>query len=283
MLAPNKSEQFKVHVLGDCHIVLRPPHWFIKMKKSPTLSFKVLRDGTDVEHQTIMLFDGVYALQVPREDAYGPLTVEVWTQSKPIVNENFEVNFGSSWLKAAGWKKATRALTETIRGDIHSVQTSLSTVYDHTKNSLSTFVQQRRSKIAARNAAKKANPNSRLKAAVRTKALIVAQTKGLQQSLARKLYSTRTAASARIKAQAGNITKDLILYTRNKTSTISRQARMVARSVTSLSFKEVAQSVGEIRRAHLREMQKRTLKSWWKVRGPPKEKRMRANVEARRP
>lgn len=278
-LAPDKSEQFKIHVLGDCHIVLRPPHWFSKMKKAPKLLFKVLRGDMELEHQLITLFDGVYALQIKREDAYSMLTVEVWTDSKPVVNENFEVDFGSSWFKVAGWKKATRVFIETVRGDLHSVQTSLSIVYDHTKTGLLTFVQQRRKKVAAQNATEKAILKSHLEAVVKTKELIVAQTRDLQRGLAMRLYATRAAASVQIREKAREITEELAFYTSNKTSMISQQARMFARSITKLDIKAFAQSARILRRSHLREMQKKALRTWWKVRGPPKQQRMKAKAK----
>lgn len=278
-LAPNKSEQFKVHALGDCHIVLKPPHWLSKMRKSPKLLFKVLQGDVELVHQPTTLFDGVYALQIKREDAYGVLTVEVWTESKPVVNENFEVDFGTSWLRVAGWKKATHALTETFRCDLHSVQTSLSTVYDHAKTELSMFVQERRKKVKAQNAAEKAILKSHLEAVVKTKELMVAQTRDLQRGLAMRLYATQAATSNQIRSKAGEITEELALYTRSKASKITHQARIYARSITRLDIKGYARSARNLRRSHLREMQKKTLKTWWKVRGPPKQERMKAKAQ----
>lgn len=278
-LAPDKSERFKIHVLGDCHIVLRPPHWFSKMRKSPKLHFKVLRGDMELEHQLTTLFDGVYALQIKREDAYNTLTVEVWTESKPVVNENFEVDFGSSWFKVVGWKKATHLLTETIWGDLHSVKTSLSIVCGHTKTWLSTFVEQRRKKVAATNAAEKTILKSHLEVVVKTKELIVARTRDLQRGLAMRLYATRAAASDQIREKARELTENMALYTSNHTNMISLQARIFARSITKLDFNAFAQSARNLRRSHLREMQKKTLKTWWKVRGPPKQKRMKAKAK----
>lgn len=280
-LAPNKSEQFKVHVLGDCHIVLRPPHWFSKMRKSPRLLFKILRGDSELKHQTTTLFDGVYALQVPREDAYGTLSVEVWTESKPIVNENFEVDFGSSWLKAAGWKKATRVLEESVRGDLYSVQTSLSTVYDHTKTGLSTFVQQQSKKVAVLRSSNGVSFKSPLKVATRTKGLIVAQTKDLQRTFSKRV--SRVAASSQISRRADAFTKDLTLYTRNKTWVVWHRARVLARAATGVDVKSLVSRAGDFRRSHLRETQKKALKTWWSLRGAPPQKKMKARAKSRSP
>ena len=280
VLAPNKSEQFKVHVLGDCHIVLRPPHWFSKMKKPPKLLFNVLRGGTELEHELTTLFDGVYALQIPREDAYGLLNVSIWTDSKPKVNESFEVDFGSSWLKVAGWKKATRALTESIRDDLSLVQNNLSTVYDQIKTGVSTFVQQQK-KVKAQREAEAAIVQSHYRTAAKTKELIVAQTRDLARNFTGKLHDRQAVISQQIKASAGNFTKDLSVYTRNKTSMISKQARVLARAATGVDVKALAQEVGDFRRRHLRETQKLALKTWWKIGGVPKQRRMKVKTKGK--
>ena len=273
-LAPNKSEHFKVHVLGDCHIVLRPPHWFNKLKKSPKLLFKILRDQIELEHHTTTLFDGVYAVQIPREHAYGVLNLEVWTQSKPIVNENFEVDFGSSWLKVAGWRKAALMLSESIRRDLQSLQTSLSVVYDHAKTDVSTFMQQQRKKAIARRATDRDFLDTNVKAAVRTKKLIVAQTKGLQRIAVKRFYTTRSAALTGIRRKAESLIKDIVHYTQGKTSTITRQARLLACSTRGLSVKAPIASVGDFRRRHLKETQKRALRVWWSLKGPPRQRKI---------
>ena len=268
-LAPNKSEQFKVHVLGDCHIVLRPPHWFSKVKKAPKLLFKITRGDKTLEHQITMLFDGVYALQIPREDSYGLLNVAIWTESKPTVKESFEVDFGSSWFKAAGWKKASRVLTESIRDDLNSVQTSLSLFYDHTKTGLSKSLQQQRAKLAAQKEADKAMLHFHLEAAAKTKELVVAQTKDLIRIISGTLHDNRAAASYAVKKHAENITRDLAVYARNKSSMIPRQSRMLARAATRSNV-NVLRGLGVFSQRHLRETQKKVLKILWKVGGAPK-------------
>ncbi|KAL9138400.1 MAG: hypothetical protein Q9175_000383 [Cornicularia normoerica] len=268
-LAPNKSEQFKVHVLGDCHIVLRPPHWIGKMKKAPKLLFKITRGDKTLEHQISTLFDGVYALQIPREDSYGMLNVAVWTESKPKIKESLEVDFGSSWFKVAGWKKAFRVLTESIRGELNSVQTSLSIFYAHTRTGLSESLQQQRAKIAAQREAEKAMLHSHLEAAAKMKKLVVAQTKGLIRSLSGTMHDGHAAASYALKQHTENITRDLAVYVRNKTSMIFRQSHILARTATRSNVKTL-RGLGVFSQRHLRETQKKALQILWKVGGVPK-------------
>ena len=281
ILAPNKSEQFKIHVLGDCHIVLRPPHWFSKLKKPPRLSFKVLRGTTELEHQLITLFDGVHALQIPREDAYGLLNVSIWTGPKPNINENFEVDFGSSWLKVTGWKKATRALRESVRDDLHSLQTTLSNMYGRAKRGLAASVEQLRAEVKAQKEIEKAMFQANYKTAVRTKKLLVANTKNLTRDFKAQIHERKGIISKRIRARAEQVSSDISLYTRNKTSMISQQTRLLARAATAVNVKEVAQGVLDIRRKQLRETQKAVLKMWWKLRGVPKHRSVKVKAKSR--
>ena len=268
-LAPNKSEQFKVHVLGDYHIVLRPPHWFSKMKKAPNLLFKITRGDKILEHQISTLFDGVYALQITREDSYGVLNVAVWTESKPKVRESFEVDFGSSWFKVTGWKKASRVLTESIHGDLSSVQTSLSLFYHHAKIGLSKSLQQQKAKIAIQKEAEKAMLHFHLEAAAKTKELVVAQTRDLIKNISSTLHGSHAAASYAMKKYAENVTKDIAVYARIKSSIISRKSRMLVRAATRSNV-EALRGLGVFSHRHLRETQKTALKIFWKIGGPPK-------------
>ena len=280
-LASNQSDHFKVHVLGDCHVVLKPPQWLSKLKKRPKLLFKILRGDLELEHQETPLFDGVYALQVPREDAYGILNVTVWTGSKPKVDERFEVDFGSSWLKVAGWKKATHALTGSIREDIGSVGASLSMVYDNTMTGLSTFVQQQRKKVAAQKSAEGAMLRSHFEAARRTKDLMVGQTKELQRALSKRVQASQARASIKISRRAGEFSKDLIFYTRKTASQFSQQAHQLVRVATGADVKAWFGGAEDFRRKHLRETQKKALKAWWGLRGVPKQRQRQSKVKGR--
>lgn len=103
-LSGNESEDFKLHIIGDHHILLRPPHKFAIMRKAPTFFIDVFRNEQFVSSEISKLFDGVYAIQIPKEDAWGLMNVTVSTKSKPIVKEVFELDFGTPWLKVTHWK-----------------------------------------------------------------------------------------------------------------------------------------------------------------------------------
>ena len=271
ILAPNKSRQFKVHVVGDCHIVLRPPQWLSKIKKTPQLFFKVLRNDIEIEHQFASIFDGILSLKIPKEDAYGTLQVKVWTEHKPIINETFAVDVGSSWLKRPDWKKATRMLSQDVREGIHLAQTGLSIAYDQTKTSLSTFIQYQKQKAAAQKCADKAILDSHLKTIARTKELIVASTRDLQLRFSRQMVTVGSTISKEIQRTTEH-TKDLIVYTCKIPIRIRNNARTFGCMNKHKHLKHLANTVKEFRRQSLRENQKRVLKMWWALKGVPNQK-----------
>ena len=275
-LAPNKSEQFKVHVLGDCHIVLRPPHWFNKMKKSPKLLFEVLRGDSKIEHQITTLFEGVYALQIPREDAYGILRVVLSSESKPKISESFEVDFGSSWLKVVGWRQTAHALKENIPSNLGSFQTSLRKSYDDVKIQVLTWLQHQEGWIAAHGEAERAILHRHRTHIGNNKEMVIARTKDIARGFSTRLNSSKTVTLKQIQSSI----KDLTLFTRESTAMVSRQARELSHAATGVDVKVLAQELREYRRRHLQETQKAVLKMLWKIGGAPKP-RKKANMKAK--
>ena len=269
---PNKSETFKVYVLGDCHIVMRPPHWFTKLKKTPSPQFKISRRDSTLEHKVSNLFDGVYALQIPREEAYGLLDINIWTDSRPIINETFEVDFGSSWLKIAGWKRATRALSESVQMELSQVQTSLSDIYDRTKTEITTMVQKHSKPFDRQKGLDQAVSGHHYRLGLKTRDLVVAQTKDITRHLSRRLHNGSSVASAQAKAISKGATKQLARYARNRTAVISHQARVLRRAAGGIDIKRLFHGFRDSRRNTIRDTQKMLLKSWWRIRGLPKHK-----------
>lgn len=266
-LVPNNSDEFKISVIGDSHIVLRPPHWFIRSRKASKLSFSVSRRGSAISHQVSTLFDGVFAIRIPRDDAYGVLNVSVWTTSKPKINESFEVDFGMSWFRLAGWKKTGYTMIEHLREEVNSVNKGFATVCNHASTELQSLVEGARKHIRkVRNKAGKIGIAS-LNQTAKTTDNVLAQTLRLSRGLSKKLHHGSRAASKKIVLYAEHLCKDLILYTSNKSLIVSRQVQRLSQPAI-LNVKNVAQAVIDPR-YQIRATQKRVLKLWWKVRGVP--------------
>lgn len=275
-LAPNKSDKFKLHVVGDCHVILTPPKWFAQLKKAPTLLFKVTRQAEPLRHEFSTLFDGVYALKLAREDAYGALNISVSTAKKPRVNETFQVDFGTPWLKIAGWKRAAQAITEQVREEFQSAQTGLNLAYGQTSTGVQAFM---------RNAVKKADSAMKevekigmasLDQTSKTTEIMLAQSKELSRTVTQHLHQHSAKVTSQIARQRWNLHKEIYTYSRQMSSLFTHQAQMLAEAATGLNILTLAHEVQDYREKHLRETQKQALKMWWKVRGGPPKQRSKA-------
>ena len=127
---------FEIQVLGDCHVVIKPPFNFVSYKKQPRFSISVSRYGKVLTHELSRLFEGVYTLRLEREDAYGPINVTVTTQTKPPISQTTAVNFGTPWLKISNWRRATRKISSNLAKEFHAAQTGLTEMYSRLSTDL---------------------------------------------------------------------------------------------------------------------------------------------------
>lgn len=115
-LAANDSQEFKVHIIGENNIILRPPQQYITARKPPPMFVEITRNGEAINSELSKLFDGVYTVVIPPDDAWGLMKVSVHTKSKPLIKESFELDFGMPWFKLTGWKKmATQQKEELMK------------------------------------------------------------------------------------------------------------------------------------------------------------------------
>lgn len=268
-MAPNKSDKFKVHVIGDCHIILRPPQWFTLVKRAPALLFKVTRQSKNIRYEFSTLFDGVYALKLPREDAYGILDISVWTIKRPKINETFDVDFGTPCLKVAGWKKATQVMTEQVRRELLLAQTGLSIAYEQTSAGVQAFVQDAwKMADSALKEVEKAGISS-LNHTSKTTEIMITQSKKLSRAFSRQLYRHSSQTSLRLGLQHRNLRSDVAKYSRRMASLLTDHAQALMEAASGLNVVALAQEVQTYRENHFRETQKKALHVWWKVRGLP--------------
>lgn len=123
LLSLNESDQFSIHVIGDSHILVRPPQKYLLLKKPPTLFVEVTRNDEKIDAELSKLFDGVYTLKLDSEEAWGLMNVSLWTQKKPLMKETLEVDFGSPWLKLSGWKKVAEQKKTELQAFIGQAKT----------------------------------------------------------------------------------------------------------------------------------------------------------------
>lgn len=251
-LLPNNSDQFKISVLGDSHILLRPPQWFIRSRKAPKLSFCVSRGSHSLTHQVSTPFDGFFTIEIPRDDAYGLLNVSIWTTAKPKIEVSFEVDFGSSW-----WSRPGHAVIGLLRKNIALGNTGLMTIYNQSTNDfrlMMGWVHKEASDIL--NTVENLGRAS-LDQTARAKDIVLARTPSISHSLSRLGYGTM-------------MTSKQLLSSKHLQS---------FRTARRISFTGFTNPILYYKNKHLRSTQKRALMLWWRIRGVPKDDIVKGGIQ----
>lgn len=123
------TDDFEIQVVGDCHVVIKPPRSLSTFRKQRRFDVSVHRNGRSLPHELSRLFDGVYTLRLDREDAYGLVDVTVTSKFNHPVNQTMKIDFGTPWLKIANWRRAAQNISSQITKDLQVAQTGLSEVY----------------------------------------------------------------------------------------------------------------------------------------------------------
>ncbi|KAI4243578.1 MAG: hypothetical protein L6R40_003402 [Gallowayella cf. fulva] len=252
----NKSENFQVHVLGDAHIVLRPPHWFTRLRRAPKLNINITQGDRVLKHQLSILFDGVYALELSSDEAHGPINIAVWTESKPKIHENLQADFGNSWLHVAAWKRAVNAISDICRQDIELVQTSLSHVYTRRGAELHSLMQKTLEKAKGLKAESQRIGQASMTRIAGTTDRILASTRYGSLKISWLLNKQKEFASREVSLEVEKLRRKISSY-------------VSAKAYVARIYAEAAPSAY---RAHLRNSQKKALKIWWSMRGLPQQR-----------
>lgn len=123
------SDSFEIQVVGDCHLVIKPPRSIASTKKQRQFNVSVHRNDRSLPYEMDRLFDDVYTLKLDREDAYGLINVTITAKSRPPVNQIVTIDLGTPWLKIASWRRAARNISAQFTKDLQVAQTGLSEVY----------------------------------------------------------------------------------------------------------------------------------------------------------
>jgi hypothetical protein len=126
---PGKPDVFEIQVVGDCHVVIKPPRNLASHRKQSRFNVSVQRYDQVLPYELSRLFDDVYTLRLDREEAYGLVNVTVTAKSKSPINQTTVVDFGTPWLKIANWRRAARIVSSRVSKDLHVAQTGLAEVY----------------------------------------------------------------------------------------------------------------------------------------------------------
>ncbi|KAL9045974.1 MAG: hypothetical protein Q9214_001080 [Letrouitia sp. 1 TL-2023] len=271
----NKSEKFKVHVIGDCHIVLRPPYWFTRSKKMPKLYFNVTQGNRVLKHQLSTLFEGVHAIELPVNEAHGNLNITVWTTSRPRINETFQVQFRNSWFQTPTLQRAASALTSSLQREINIVQTRFSIFYDHSSAELTTFIRETSKNVANIGIEAKRITSASRNQTAHSKDLVSSRVRKLSHDVVAVLLhmEERTLGGQwpRMNTLRGNLPRVIS----NPWSLISSQVQRLTGILDAHNSGAFALEIKRYSTLQLRQTQKRALKLWWRVAGLPKRRPVR--------
>lgn len=128
-LTPRRADEFEFQVVGDCHVIIKPPSKFASSKKHPMFNVSAQRQNEDLPYELSALFEGVYTLKLNREDAYGLVNLTITPKTRRPVNQTIILDFGTPWLKISNWKRAAQGITAQFAKELHTAQTGLTEVY----------------------------------------------------------------------------------------------------------------------------------------------------------
>ena len=269
-LTLNNSVGIEVHVVDDPHVALRPPHWFMRHRKAPKLLFNVTRKNQPVIHELATLSNGVYILKVPREEAYGVVDISVHTTSKQENNETFQVDFGDSWLRAAAWKNAARTVTDSIRGDVVSVQTSLSLIFTSANTEVHKVKQDVIKKADTIRQGLDWVRSASLNRTAMSTDIVLAQTKSLSRHISRRFSNKGAILTKQLTIHGQNVRGDIRQYLGNRAAVFKNTWKVCVRAAR-VDLRAVRNGMKHLRHDQLRSTQKGALKAWWKMAGVPKQ------------
>ncbi|KAL8710071.1 MAG: hypothetical protein Q9220_005343 [cf. Caloplaca sp. 1 TL-2023] len=249
----DKSENFQIHVLGSAHLILRPPHSFTKARRVPKLNFNVTRGERILTHQISPLFDGVFALQLSKDEAYGLVNISVWTDSKPRFQEHLSANLGTSWLHTAEWKEAAVTLKHTLQKEGGVIQNSVSAAFVHSRAELRWYLRKTLAKTKELQRETMRVGDVYASQIRSTTGVILASTRELSVVYGQRFQRQRLAVAKVLSHRTGLLQRDLSHRIADRAHMVRKYAR-----VTPSAY-----------RTQLRKTQKQALKFWWSLTGIP--------------
>jgi hypothetical protein len=108
------SEKFTADIVGTNVFGIWPPSAFIKSNKLPEISIKVRCGSEQLSHRVTVVPNTGYIVELEPTDAHGLLSILIATTGKPKIVQNLSVDFGNSWLKVPGWRKAYSSIKSLV-------------------------------------------------------------------------------------------------------------------------------------------------------------------------
>lgn len=203
-----KSSDFEIQVVGDCHLAIKSPSRYPGGKKHAKFSVQVTRQEKPLPYELSQLFDGVYTLKLDRGDAYGIINITITTASRPALKQTTSVDFGTPWLKIANWKRAAQAISAQLMRDFTSAQTGLSEVYGRLSTDLQVLMGDvvKRAHVLRRDAELLGQESAQVSQG--TKELVLSRSKQLSEVVRRTAVQPFLAASSVLQGHTHKVNRE---------------------------------------------------------------------------
>ncbi|KAI9370583.1 hypothetical protein BJX61DRAFT_84554 [Aspergillus egyptiacus] len=208
-IEPSKSrESFEIQVVGDCHLVIKPPSRSAAANKQPKFSIQVSRRGQPLQYELSKLFDGVYSLKLDRGEAYGLVNVTITANTKPSVKQIVPVDLGTPWLKIANWKRAAHSITSQLARELGTAQTGLTDAYGRISTDLQILIGDvvRRAHLIRQEASLLGRDSLQLPSG--TKEVVLSTSKQLSEIIQRTAVQPFISASTVIQCQTRKVNEE---------------------------------------------------------------------------
>ncbi|QSS55308.1 hypothetical protein I7I53_03158 [Histoplasma capsulatum var. duboisii H88] len=222
----NGRDKFQVHVIGDCHIIIKLPARLASRRKSFKFDVRVTRDVLHIPFDQTRLFDGVYKLRLPREDAYGLLNISIVTKSKPMIEQVTEIDFGTPWLKIANWKRAAQKLSAKLRRDLNLASVGLSDAYNRMSADLQEMSDILRGETESVGRAS-------LQRAMKATSSMLAKSKQLSDEIARRTQDKMLASTTLLREKLSTVNTDVVQLANDGLCAIEKEARRLFQNPAS--------------------------------------------------
>lgn len=238
---PNESDRFQVYVIGDCHVVIKAPSttgW----RKGSRFDVKVTKGEGEYSFDFSRLFDGVYALRLDREVAYGVMNVTITTKTKPIVDQVTVVDFGTPWLKIDNWKRAAHSLSSLFSNELNDAQAGLSKAYDRVSLDLQPITKAvHREYDLVR--------DESIQRARETANLLAVKSKKWREDMHRDVRTGIASSSALLRDRAGSVQTGVSEYIHDAWTSVYQQAKRVNVSAPKVTIADLGHRVREMRKS----------------------------------
>jgi hypothetical protein len=193
------------------------------------------------------------------------------------LNETFQVEFGTPWLKVSGWQRAALAMKEQFSEDLFLARVGLFKAYVHTNRRVQYFFKDAVGK--ADNLIKEVEKASlgSIAATLQSTEQMISQSKILSTSLSEKIMHGGEKTSSILAAQSESIAREIAGYSRKMSGMFQQQAKVLSNAASSVF--SLGQDIQTYRETHYVDEQKQLLKTWWKIFGMPQQYKDR--LEAR--